>query len=147
MSERTVLYKDPTMPRISSTFAALAALSLVTGWAAQAATPTTTVLVPSPNPAVLGTTVALSATVAPSAASGTVGFFDSGVFLGSAPLAGGSATFNTAQLQPGKRSLRAVYSGDERWRSALSPPWGFCIPCLRLASNHCIVSSQGSRSK
>jgi hypothetical protein len=82
---------------------------------------TTTALTSSPNPSVTGESVALTATVAPPAATGSVEFFDGASSLGTAPLSAGSATLNTASLAVGVHSLTAVYSGDFTYATSTSP--------------------------
>ena len=55
----------------------------------------------------------LTATVsATGAATGTVGFFDSGTLLGAVPLASGKAALTTAMLTSGVHTILAQYSGD-----------------------------------
>ena len=86
---------------------------------------TTTGLASSPNPSVVGQSVALTATVtvtAPGAGSpgGTVQFFDGATSLGTAPVAAGSAVLNTSALPVGARSLTAVYSGNASFNGSTS---------------------------
>ena len=77
-------------------------------------TATTTVLSTSPNPARFGQAVTLTATVTPSAATGTVTFLDieAGTVLGTETLSGGVATLTTSSLPVGMRPIVAVYGGD-----------------------------------
>jgi hypothetical protein len=69
---------------------------------------TSTALTSSPNPSVVGESVALTATVSVSppgagAPSGTVEFFDGATSLGTSPLVSGSAILNTAAIAVGAR--------------------------------------------
>ena len=80
------------------------------------ASPTSISLSASPSSAAFGETESFTATIdvpngvtAPSA--GTVTFFDSGVKLGSAPVAGGVASFATTSLAVGSHTITASYSG------------------------------------
>ena len=73
---------------------------------------TTTTVTSSPNPSVVGETVALTASVSPAAATGTVEFFEGATSLGTATLSGGSATLNLASFSAGTHSVTAVYAGD-----------------------------------
>jgi hypothetical protein len=73
---------------------------------------TTTSLVSSANPSVFGSSVTFTATVAPSAATGTVQFYADGVTLGSVPLSGGTASVSTAALTIGTHVITATYSGS-----------------------------------
>ena len=69
----------------------------------------TTVLGSASNPSVFGAPVTLSATVSPTAATGTVTFYDGVTDLGVASLSSGTANLNTALLASGVRSLKARY--------------------------------------
>jgi hypothetical protein len=78
---------------------------------------TRTVLAASPNPAVLGMPVTLTATVsvpAPGSGvpSGTVSFFDGTTLLGTSPVSSGVAGLALFAPRLGARALSAVYSGD-----------------------------------
>jgi ribosomal protein S11 len=83
---------------------------------------TTTTVSSSPNPAAFGQSVTLTATVAPSNSgtpTGTVGFYVSGNFVGSAPMSGSVATVATTFV-PGSYAITAVYSGDATYLSSTS---------------------------
>jgi hypothetical protein len=86
-----------------------------------AATPTTTALAASPNPAALGSTITLSATVTPSTATGAVTFFDGSTNLGTANLVSGVATLSVTSLTLGTHSLTASYAGAAGFGSSTSP--------------------------
>jgi hypothetical protein len=88
----------------------------------QALTSTTTTLASTPNPSSSGQSVTLTATVSPSAASGTVEFFDGSTSLGTAPLSGGTASLLTSALAVGSHSISATYSGDNSYASSTSAP-------------------------
>jgi Bacterial Ig-like domain (group 3) len=76
-------------------------------------TPTTTVLVSSLNPSIVGQSVTFTATVTGASPTGTVQFKDGATNLGSAvPLAGGNASFTTSSLTQGSHNITAVYGGD-----------------------------------
>jgi Bacterial Ig-like domain (group 3) len=76
----------------------------------QEAEDTTTTLTASPaSPVVTGTEVTLTATVAPSAAAGTVDFKRGATVIGSAPVNGGTATLTTTSLPIGTHSLTASF--------------------------------------
>lgn len=81
---------------------------------------TSTAIYATPNPASYGLPVTITATVFPNTATGSVTFYDHTNPLGVAPLVSGSATFTTALLQSGLRSLTARYSGDANNLSSLS---------------------------
>jgi ELWxxDGT repeat protein len=78
---------------------------------------TTTTLVSSGNPSTVGQAVTLTATVAAVAPgsgtpTGTVTFWDSDTFLGTAPLSGGTASVSVSSLALGSHAITAVYSGS-----------------------------------
>jgi hypothetical protein len=73
---------------------------------------TATTLSSSPNPSTYGGSVALTASVTPATATGSVQFYNGSALLGSATLSSGQAQLATATLAPGTNSLTAVYSGD-----------------------------------
>lgn len=79
-------------------------------------------LVSSANPSVAGQTLALSATVNPALATGTVTFRDDGTTLGTATLDGttGKATFSISSLAVGTHAITASYEGDGRYGPATS---------------------------
>ena len=74
----------------------------------------TTSVASSQNPSVYGQPVTITATILPSLASGTVTFkdLDAGTVLGTATISGGIANLTVSSLQPGLRSIVAIYSGD-----------------------------------
>jgi len=76
------------------------------------ATPTTTTLAAGPaSPSIAGSPVTLTATVAPSAATGTVTFYDGATALGSpATVSGGTASLTTTGLEVGTHTLTAVFT-------------------------------------
>ena len=87
---------------------------------ASTATPTSTSLASSLNPAQFGQPVTLTAAVNPSAATGTVTFKDGGSDLGATPLSNGSATYINSALSAGSHSLTAVYAGDTNYSGSTS---------------------------
>jgi hypothetical protein len=87
---------------------------------------TTTTLTSSPNPSHLGQAVTFTATVAVVAPgsgtpTGTVTLKDGATSLGSSPLIGGKATFNTSLLALGSHSMTAVYGGSGNDLGSSSP--------------------------
>jgi streptogramin lyase len=73
---------------------------------------TTTGLASNDNPSASGDLVTFTATVLPSAATGTVTFYDGGTSLGTGTLSGGIATLATSSLSVGSHSITAVYGSD-----------------------------------
>jgi len=84
--------------------------------------PTTTSLQAAPPTSVAGQTVALTASVSPAGATGSVTFLDNGNPIGGAPLNGGTANFSTSSLSVGSHSLTASYPGNTNYTSSVSSP-------------------------
>jgi hypothetical protein len=74
----------------------------------------------SPDPALMGQTVTLTAKISANAATGTVTFNDGAQALGTAAVSNGAAVFSTSALAAGNHSITAVYSGDINYTSATS---------------------------
>jgi trimeric autotransporter adhesin len=83
-------------------------------------TTTTTALAASSTTPTYGTTVTFTATVTPTAASGTVLFYDGGTLLASGTLSSGTASYPTSALSVGTHSFTAVYAGDTTYASSSS---------------------------
>jgi YVTN family beta-propeller protein len=71
-----------------------------------------TTLSATPAVGIAGETTTLTATVAPSAATGHAAFFTGTVQLATVSLASGTAQYKTTSLPAGTDHLKAVYSGD-----------------------------------
>ena len=71
-------------------------------------------LTTSPNPSTFGAPVTLTATVAPSSATGQVTFYDGVTILGTKTLSAGTASLSTILLPSGVRKLTAFYGADAR---------------------------------
>jgi hypothetical protein len=83
--------------------------------------PSSVKLTSSLNPSTYGQAVTLTATVTPSAATGTVTFKDGTKVLGTKTLADGVARGSSSTLSAGVHSLTAVYSGDSDYSGSTSP--------------------------
>jgi hypothetical protein len=88
---------------------------------------TTISLTSSLNPAPYSQPVTFTATVAPSGGAGgtptgVVDFYDNGVYLGSATLSNGVASFTISTLAVGQHSITAFYEGDNVFGSSFSDP-------------------------
>src|SRR5262249_53544882 len=81
---------------------------------------TTTALTSNRNPSKVNQSVTFTATVSPSAATGTVRFFDGSTLLGSAAVSGGVASFTTTSLAVGTHSITAQYMGDGSYNGSTS---------------------------
>jgi subtilase family serine protease len=101
--------------------------NLVSAWAANTMTATTTALSVSPSSAAVGVSVTLTATVTPSAAGGTVTFYDGATMLGTGTLSSGKATYTTSTLAVGPHSLTAAYTGDSAYSTSTSSAVTFVV--------------------
>lgn len=81
---------------------------------------TSTTLASSVNPSVTGQAVSVTGTVSPSAATGTVAFYDGATPLGTGTLNGGKTTLSTSSLSASTHSLTAIYSGDSTYSGSTS---------------------------
>ncbi len=101
-------------------------------------TATSTTLVAAPNPANLGQSVILAATVSPAptgASLGTVNFSDGATLLGSGNVnSSGAATFPTSGLLTGVHNLTAVYSGNAGFTTSTSTVFPETITALTSTS-------------
>ncbi|MCE5307753.1 MAG: FG-GAP-like repeat-containing protein [Acidobacteriales bacterium] len=93
-----------------------------------------TTLASTPNPALFGATVTLTATVLPAAATGKVTFYDGTTVLGVGTLAGGTATLRTILLPAGNRFLRAFYGGDSTYAPSTSTVSAHTVNSQRASS-------------
>jgi large repetitive protein len=97
---------------------------------------TTTALASSANPSVFGASVTFTATVAPSAATGSVQFYADGALLGSAALSGGKTSVNTAALAVGTHVITATYGGAANYAGSagsLSPNQVVSASCTAIS--------------
>jgi hypothetical protein len=85
---------------------------------------TTTTLTAIPNPASTGQTVTFTATISSSfgTPTGFVTFKDGATTLGSSPIAGGVAVFNTSSLATGSHTITAEYNGATGYNISVSLP-------------------------
>jgi len=88
-------------------------------------------LAASPNPAMVGQTVALTATVSGSGAipTGNVSFYYGSFLLGAKSLKSGSATLtaSTSTLPPGTYGVTAKYTGDSTYAPSTSPSYSVTL--------------------
>jgi uncharacterized protein (TIGR03437 family) len=86
-------------------------LSILLVFAATASAQSTTSLTASPNSAVYGQPVILTATVTGPGTGGTVDFKEGSATVGTAAVSGGQASLTTTYLIPGAHVITALYSG------------------------------------
>jgi hypothetical protein len=90
------------------------------GGSSSGTTATSTTLTAAPTSVAAGANVTLTATVTPSAATGTVTFLNNGGQIGTAQLASGSASYTATFSTAGTESLTASYGGDSTYASSTS---------------------------
>lgn len=83
-------------------------------------TATTTTLAASSVSVTYGTSVTLTATVSPTAATGTVTFYDGSTSLGSVTLSSSTASLTTSSLSVGTHTVTASYGGSSTYSSSTS---------------------------
>ena len=79
-----------------------------------------TTLTSSDTTTLVGDTVALTATVSPASATGTVSFKNAGATIGTATLGHGSGSLSITDFTAGTHSLTAVYGGNGYFESSTS---------------------------
>ena len=83
-------------------------------------TTTTTTLATSSTTPTYGASVTLTATVSPSAAAGTVTFYDGSTTLGTGNLSSGTATYKATALAVGTHTITASYGGNTTYAASSS---------------------------
>jgi YVTN family beta-propeller protein len=98
------------------------ALGIVKGTLTVVANSTTTALAINPTSSQYGDPVTLTATVTPSAATGTINFVEGSIVLGTGTLSGGVATLTTTAIHAGAYTIKADYLGDGNYGDSTSSP-------------------------
>ena len=83
-------------------------------------TSTTTALAASSTSTTTGTNITLTASVSPTAATGTVTFYDGTTALGTGTLSSGKTTLSTSFSTAGTHSVTAVYGGSSTYATSTS---------------------------
>jgi len=136
---------NPMRARWVSSGMVLALAALLTGcgdfWQAPGSsststgtTATTTTLTPSTTTPTEGASVTLTATVSPTAATGTVTFYDGSASIGSETLTSGTATLATSFTTTGAQSLTATYGGSSTYASSTSDPVSVTVSAASSSS-------------
>jgi hypothetical protein len=142
--QRLMVYNIPsdtlTQPAANSLLVpGIDSLALVPG------TSTTTALSASPNPAVAGQSVILTATITPTptgSSFGTVSFYSASTLLNTAAVdSSGLATFATSNLPAGSDNLKAAYSGNIDFAASASPVVTETVTGTSLTSTSTTVSA------
>ena len=104
----------------STTYAASTSSAISITVTAPPLTSTTTTLSSSSTSTTTGTSVTLTAKVAPTAATGTVTFYDGTTSLGTGTLSSGTATLSTSFSTTGTHSITAAYGGSTTYAASTS---------------------------
>jgi len=107
----------------------------VTVTSSSSLTATSTTLVTSATSATVGTSITLTASVVPSAATGTVYFYDGTTSVGSGTLSSGIATETTTGLAVGTHTVTAVYSGSTTYATSTSNAVAIVITAASTTSS------------
>jgi uncharacterized repeat protein (TIGR01451 family) len=105
-----------------------------------------TALSTTPNPAVLGHAVTLTAAVT-AGATGTVTFYEASTPIGSAALTAGQASLTTSILPSGSQSLHATYEGDANFGPSTSATQTETIVVVQSSgawSSHSYAAASGA---
>lgn len=108
------------MKNVCGRVSILVLISIILTGAVLAKTNTTTTLASSANPSTYASSVTFTATVSPSAATGTVTFKDGSTTLGTGTLSSGKATYTTSSLAAGSHSVTASYGGNTTYNGSTS---------------------------
>lgn len=103
---------------------------------------TETTLVSSATSATHGTLITLTATLAPTVATGTATFFDGTTSLGTGTLGSGTAIVST--LAMGTHTVTAEYSGDSTYRESVSSAVTITISTALTSTTTTLVATTSS---
>jgi len=104
-------------------------------------TSTTTSLAASSTSTTTGTSITLTATVSPTAATGTVTFYEGSTSLGTGTLSSGKATLSTSFSTAGTYSITAVYGGSSTYATSTSSAVSITISSSTTATTTTLASS------
>ena len=104
-------------------------------------TSTTTALAASSTTTTTGTSITLTASVAPTAATGTVTFFDGTTALGTGTLSSGTATLSTSFSTAGTHSITAVYGGSSTYATSTSSAVSIAVTSTKTATTTALAVS------
>jgi hypothetical protein len=107
-------------------------------------TATTTTLTASNSSVTAGSSVTLTATVSPSAATGTVTFYNSGTSIGTGTLSSGTATYSATFSSAGTESVTATYGGNSTYAQSTSSAISITVAAASNASLATPVGAAGA---
>ena len=104
---------------------------------------TTTTLTTSASSVATNTSVTLTATVSPTAATGTVTFYDGTTSLGTGTLSSGTATLATKFTTAGTQSLTATYAGNTTYAASTSSAVRLTVTSATTCSSATLEGEEG----
>ena len=107
-------------------------------------TSTATTLASSRSTTTTGTSITLTATVSPTAATGTVTFYNGTTPLGTGTLSSGTATLTTSFSSAGTYSLTAVYGGSSTYATSTSSTVSEVVSTASLSATTTSLASSSS---
>ena len=107
-------------------------------------TATTTTLAASTATPVEGASVTLTATISPTAATGTVTFYDGTTTLGTGTLSSGSATLTTSFSTTGTHTITATYEGSTTYATSTSSAVTLTCSASSLTSTTTTLAASSS---
>jgi len=106
-------------------------------------TATTTSLTASSSSVEQSVKITLTATVSPSAATGTVTFYDGTTSLGSGTLSSGTATLSVSFSTTGTHSLTAVYGGNSTYATSTSSAVSITVTTTTSSCTETLEGEEG----
>ena len=114
-----------------------------TSSASSGTTSTTTTLTASSTTVEERATVTLTAAVSPTAATGTVTFYEGTTSLGTGTLSSGTATLGTTFSTAGTQSLTAAYGGSSKYASSTSSAVSVTVTSSTAACTETLEGEEG----
>jgi hypothetical protein len=105
---------------------------------------TTTALTVSSTSTTTGKSITLTATISPSAATGTVTFYNGSTLLGSATLSSGAASITTSFASAGTYSITATYGGSSTYGASTSAATSVTISTALSSTTTTLAASSTS---
>jgi hypothetical protein len=108
-------------------------------------TSSTTSLSAASSSVTVNTADTLTANVSPTAATGTVTFYNNGTTLGSAALSSGTATYSATFAAAGTETLTATYGGNSTYASSTSSSVSVTVTAAAADAQEKVTAARDSR--